>query len=566
MIYKAFKFLSTEVRGLQTAAYLLAGSALLSSLLALCRDRLLAHTFGAGPTLDLYYAAFRIPDLIFVGTGALVSVYVLIPELARRSDQDQKKYFDTIIAGFSLFACGVALLAMIFAPAILKILFPQIVAQGGLDTLSLMTRIILLQPILLGLSNILSAVTQSKSRYTLYSLSPLLYNLGIILGVALLYPMMGLMGLAWGVVLGAIMHVGVQIPSLVGDGFLTRMPRLGDIRALMDTIFVSLPRALALSMNQIAFLGLVALAGVLAPGSISIFIFAFNLQAVPLSVIGASYSVAAFPTLAAALSRGQTQGFLDHIATAARYVFFWSIPATALIIALRAYLVRVVLGSGNFDWTDTRLTAAVFALFSISLVAQALTLLLIRGYYAAGRTFMPLLVSSVSALLTLAFGFVFIKMLADDAVASFARSVMRLQGVSGVEILALGAAYACASIIAAVVLTVHFERRFNGFVGRVRRAFSESVLAALFAGAAAYGVLYVMGPIDVGSTTLTVFLKGFAAGSIGLIVALIVYWALRSQELHETMIAVRSKMWRAEFRQPVPAEVAAAAEENPVQT
>ena len=94
-MFRLFRYLSAEVRGLQAAAYVLASAALLSSLLALARDRLLAHTFGAGTTLDLYYAAFRIPDLIFVATGALVSVYILIPELARRSEYDQKKYLDT---------------------------------------------------------------------------------------------------------------------------------------------------------------------------------------------------------------------------------------------------------------------------------------------------------------------------------------------------------------------------------------------------------------------------------------------------------------------------------------
>ena len=387
MIHRAFLFLSAEVRGLQAAAYVLAGAALLSSVLALGRDRLLAHLFGAGPTLDLYYAAFRIPDLIFVGTGALVSVYVLIPELARRSEREQKEYLDTIIAAFSLFACIISGLAALFAPWALTRLFPTIVMNGGLPDLVFLTRIILLQPIFLGLSNILAAVTQSRNRYTLYSISPLLYNFGIIIGVGIFYKIIGISGLAWGVAFGALLHVGVQIPSLVSDGFLRSIPRIRDVSALTTTIFISLPRALALSMNQLAFLGLTALAGLLAPGSIAIFVLAYNLQAVPLSIIGASYSVAAFPTLAAALSRGETENFIVHIATAARYVFFWTFPAIGLIITLRAYLVRVILGSGNFDWTDTRLTAAVFALFSLSLVAQGLSLLLIRGYYAAGRTF-----------------------------------------------------------------------------------------------------------------------------------------------------------------------------------
>src|SRR3954469_17762376 len=122
MINRAFRFLSYEVRGLHMAFYVLAGAAFLSSLLALVRDRLLAHVFGAGPTLDIYYAAFRIPDLIFVGTGALVSVYILIPELARRSQREQREYLDSILAGFSVCAVCISLVAGIFAPFFLSIL------------------------------------------------------------------------------------------------------------------------------------------------------------------------------------------------------------------------------------------------------------------------------------------------------------------------------------------------------------------------------------------------------------------------------------------------------------
>src|ERR1043165_5089091 len=123
MFRNALRFLSAEVRGLHAAVFVLAFSALLSSLLALGRDRLLAHVFGAGPTLDIYYAAFRIPDLIFVGTGALVSVYILIPELARRMPEEQREYIDTVLAWFSFFAISVSLVAAFLAPAILELLF-----------------------------------------------------------------------------------------------------------------------------------------------------------------------------------------------------------------------------------------------------------------------------------------------------------------------------------------------------------------------------------------------------------------------------------------------------------
>jgi putative peptidoglycan lipid II flippase len=566
MIRNALRFLSVEVRGLHAAVFVLAFSALLSSLLALGRDRLLAHIFGAGPTLDLYYAAFRIPDLIFVGTGALVSVYILIPELVRRSQEDQKKYIDTILTGFSIFTVIVCAITGIFVPTLLKLLFPELAADGSLPTLTFLTRIMLAQPFFLGISNIFAAVTQSRNRYTLYSISPLLYNLGIILGVALLYPLFGIVGLAIGVVFGAALHAGIQLPSLLADGFINRLPRSIDIRELMKTVYISVPRALSLSMNEIGKLGLIALAGLLATGSISTFIFAFNLQAVPLAIIGASYSVAAFPTLAAALSRGEKEAFLNHVATAARYVLFWSMPVTALIVVLRAHLVRVVLGSGQFDWTDTRLTAAVLALLALALTAQGLTLLLLRAYYAAGRTFLPFVISSVTGVMTIIIGALFVGTLKDSTVLRFAQDVMRVHDLPGTEVLALGLAYALASILGACLLLIFFEYRFGDFLRRISRTWWQSLTVSVVVLVSSYAALVVVGPLDVGSTTMSVFLKGLFGGITGIIAGGSTYWILGSIELNETALSISGRFFKGTISPPRGAAVASSAEDLPGQS
>lgn len=560
MVREVLRFLTAEVRGLQKAAYVLALCALLSSILALLRDRLLAHYFGASVTLDLYYAAFRIPDLIFVALGALVSVYMLIPELSKRDDESARSYLDTLIVGFSILAVALSALAAVVTPHILALLFPQYAQSGDLQILTLLTRILLLQPILLGFSNILAAITQLKHRYTLYAITPLLYNAGIIFGVTVLYPMLGVPGLALGVVIGALFHVGAQVPSIVKDGFLRRIPRMREPLALWSTITLSLPRAMALSMNQLTILGLTALGGALTGGSIAVYMFSYNLQAVPLAVIGASYSVAAFPTLALALSKGQREEFIAHVGSAARAVLFWSLPVTALAIVLRAHVVRVVLGSGAFDWTDTRLTAAAFALLAISLSAQGLTLLLVRGYYAAGRTLMPVLVSSLVMVLTVGSAFAMVHGVSHPGVLLFLQELLRVQDVPGTAVLALAFAYSSVSILGALLLLVHFERIFGGFLGKIRRAFFESVVAALAAGTASYLVLLVVGGVTFSSTTFSVLARGFIAGAIGLIVATLAYTLLRSRELSEIRDALKGRLIPSAVKAPVP--IAASAEDS----
>jgi putative peptidoglycan lipid II flippase len=541
---QALRFMQGEVRGLQAAASVLALSALLSSVLALVRDRLLAHTFGASTALDIYYASFRIPDLIFVALGALVSVYMIIPVLAARDETSQRNYIDTVISGFSLVAVIVCGLAAIFTPLIVQVIFPQLSIQGLGDEITTLTRILLLQPIALGVSNIMAALTQVRYRYALYSLSPLLYNLGIIAGIVFLYPVFGLSGLAWGVVAGALMHLAVLVPSVVRDGFLHRIPRLVEPWALLETVRVSLPRALTLSMNQINVIGLTALAAYLTSGSIAVFMFAFNLQAVPLAIIGASYSVAAFPTLARAFSLGNRIEFVSIIVSAAKYVLFWSIPATALIIVLRAHIVRVILGSGNFDWTDTRLTAAAFALFSLSLTAQGIMLLVIRGYYAAGRTFVPFIISLGMLIATLSFSALSMFAFAADPIRDFIERLLRVQDIPGTAILGLPFVYAIVTIVGCVVLLLHFEYRFGGLLRSLGRTFLESLGAGLAAGAGAYVFLNsasayvsVLSPADV-------FLQGLAAGFCGIVCGILAYFATGSAELKDIHESIKSKTWR----------------------
>lgn len=540
---RALGFLSLETRGMHAAAYVLGASALFSSLLALLRDRLLAHTFGAGLELDLYYAAFRIPDLLFVAVGSLVSAYVLIPALAAREKSERSGYIDTIVVGFSVCMVVAGLLAYALAPFFLVRLFPNFATAGAQLALLDMTRILLLQPVFLGLSNIVGAITQFRHRFTLYALTPIVYNAGIIIGIVALYPLLGLRGIVWGVVIGAALHLIVQMPSAMADGFFRKVPRAIEWRAFTDTVRVSLPRALALSMGQIAFLVLLVIAGSLSAGSIAIFVFAFNLQAVPLGIIGASYSVAAFPTLAV-LWKTDAAKFAAHVALAARHVLFWSLPAIGLMLILRAHIVRAVLGSGAFDWADTRLTAAAFALFGISLASQGIMLLLIRAYYAAGKTLTPFLVSAGSAAAAALFSLLCLQIFGHDTAAVFFESLLRVEGVRGVEVLALPLAYSLASLLATLALALHFGWQYRSFFSSIGDVLWEGLTATFFGAFAAYGTLIVLGAVTLSSTLAEVLARGTIAGIVGLAASALTYYCLGSKEYVEAVRALKRRVWR----------------------
>ena len=561
MVRRILTLLFSEVRGLHEAAYLLGGFALLTQILALLRDRLLAHFFGAGELLDAYFAAFRLPDLLFVGVASLFSLYVLIPflsEPSRASAEAQRALLGRVVSLFGLLMAAGAGLMFFAAPALLAVLFPDLAARS--PELASLTRLLLLQPFFLGLSGIAASVTQLRGRFVLFAVGPLFYNLGIVGGILWLAPHFGLMGLGAGVVLGAALHLSVQLPFIVRAGFLPRLTPAVWSRELGDVLRLSLPRTLALSANQLALLALTALASSLAAGSIAAFNFSFNLQAVPLTIIGVSYSVAAFPTLARLFSNGERQAFLGNVATAARHIIFWSLPAAVLFIVLRAQIVRSILGSGSFSWSDTRITAAALALFSVSVLAQALVLLLTRAFYAAGSTRLPLIANVASAALSTLAALGFLALFkAEPLFRFFVESLLRVEDLPRTAMLMLPLGYSLAALLNAAVLWISFGRRFGRLPGAPGRTFFETLSAAVIMGFVAYACLDVLGRLLPLSTFSGVFFQGLIAGMLGIAAGCAVLWLLGNREVREVRESLRRKFWRASTVAPESSEPGALA-------
>lgn len=537
MVQKVLHMVYKEVRGLHQAAYILAIFTFGSQLLALIRDRLLAHQFGAGIDLDLYYTAFRIPDFLYVLFASTLSVYVLIPFITKRAEEESDERARTLLSQiYSLFLIGysaVALTAMIFAPKIVSILFPGFIEHA--ETLVVLIRILLLQPLLLGVSNLFGVITQMEHRFILYAISPLLYNLGIIFGLVFLYPHFGVSGLAMGVVIGALGHVCIQLPFIARSPLAPRFVFRFNFQDIAEVCKVSIARVVTLSLHQIVLICLVGFASVMAVGSVSVFQFAFNLQSVPLAIIGVSYSVAAFPLLAQLFAEKKFEVLNQQINTAMRHILFWSLPAIALFVVIRAQFVRVVLGSGEFNWNDTRLTAAILAIFILSLASQAIHLLLVRALYAVGNTRIPFYVTLVSSSLALFFSFYFYGMLVErGAFYTFIETAMRLDGVGGIEVLALPMGYSLALFVHSILILYFIRSAMNISLRRLCVPFMQSGFAALFGGYVAYTTLNYFVTNITPDTFMTVFLQGFMAAVGGFAGYVLVQYVLKNEELRET--------------------------------
>lgn len=555
MVTRVLGLIYREVRGLHQAAYVLALFALASQILALVRDRLLAHEFGAGYELDVYYAAFRIPDLLYVLFASVLSVYVLLPFVSKArlvSHEAGRLVLAQVFTLFLLLYSVVAVVCLFAAPLLVPWFYPGFTAAAHADIVHLM-QILLLQPLLLGISSLFGVVTQIHHRFVLYALSPLLYNIGIIFGVVVLYPLFGIVGLAYGVVVGALGHVLVQWPLVRKSELAFRVTLQFQWRLIGEIARVAVPRALTLSIVQLQFLALVALASFMAVGSVAVFQLAYNLQSVPLAIVGMSYSVAAFPVLAELLANNDRQKFLAYVETALRHIIFWSIPISALFIVLRAQIVRVLLGSGSFNWEDTRLTAAVLGIMVVTLVGQAIILLLVRAFYAGGRTFVPLCVTFFGAGVGIlsAYGLTYLFMHSLEF-ATAVTSFVRLSDVSGAAVLMLPLGFSLGVIVELVLLLIMFARHFQMRLQALWQPAYHAVLASLSGGSVAYLTLvFVVEGVNQ-DTFIGIFIQGLAGGLLGVTAVVMTYAALGSRELRELLRSFRSRVFKTDIVAPQP--------------
>lgn len=534
-------------------------SAFVSQILSLFRDRLLAGAFGAGSELDIYYSAFRIPDIIYVSVASLVSITILIPFIIRHLDSESKvgaqKLINSVFTLFFILIIVVAVAAFILMPYLAPLVAPGFSASAQATLINL-SRILLLSPILLGLSNLFGSVTQSFKRFFIYALSPVLYNVGIIIGISFFYPSMGLAGLVWGVILGATLHLLVQAPTVWGLGFFPRLALKIDWREIRQLVAISLPRTFTLSVHQITILVLVALASLMDKGSIAVFNFANNLQSVPLAIVGLSYSVAAFPTLVKIFNHGDRAKFVGQVSDALRYIIFWSIPAMAIFIVLRAQIVRVILGSGEFDWSDTRLTAAALACFSISIIAQSLILLFVRAYYAAGKTSKPLIINVVSSLLVVALAYG-LNAWYKSAVAfqQLVEGWLRVEQVGGTIVLILPIAFSLGMLVNLFLFYFFFRRDFGPFGARVSRTFWQVLFASFGGAVTSYLLLNVFDNWFDLNTFFGILFQGLLAGLGGMAVGLGLLQFSGSQELTSIIGSLRQRFWRSAVVVESPEEI-----------
>lgn len=551
MVKKILSLINKQYGGINEAAILLGVFSLTSQLLGLIRERALVSQIGPGIDLDIYYAAFKIPDLIFTAVASLVAVTALIPFLTEKISQepDNKKavmFMNRVFSAFfsaMMIVLGIAYLAM---PSLVHFVAPGF-STKALHELSLMSRIMLISPLLLGLQNLLGSVAQTYRKFFVFALAPVLYNVGILIGIFFFYSRYGIYGLAYGVVIGAFLHFLIQVPTVLHLGFNPRFTTKLDFKELGEIVRIALPRTLTLAMNTITVTILISLASKISAGSISILNFAINLQTFPIMMISLSYAIAAFPTLVEAFSLGNIEKFKNIVVETARQIIFWSLPITTLFIVLRAHIVRVVYGTNTLSWNDTRLTAGLFALLSFAIIASSLVLIFVRAYYASGRTKVPFFVtvSGMCITLTTAY-FSGIVLTTNIELSESIAHLFRLTNVSGIKILSLGIGYCVGQFFNLTVFWLLFRKHFGvGVLRPVHSTLFKGILSSILGGLVTYFVLIFLAPYVNQDTFLGILGQGFLAGVLGILVILMVLRILKSKELSDFTQALHHKFWKS---------------------
>jgi putative peptidoglycan lipid II flippase len=521
-------FLHRESHSIIGAATIVGVLAFVSRFMGFIRDRILAGEFGAGDTLDVYYAAFKIPDLLFglIVVGALSASFIPL-FLSRNSDPQRDRgawdFANNVVHIVAISMIALSVVLAIFAEPLSHFFAPGFPGYK-LDQVVSFTRVVLIAQVLLAISMVYGSVLQSHKRFFLYSLAPIFYNLGIIIGAVWLVDLVGVIGLAWGVVLGSALHLITQILGVSKTGYRYKWKlNFGD-RDTRTMFRLMGPRTLGIAIGQLLFLILSIFATTLESGSVTIFQFAYNIEFFAVGIFGVSLAIAVFPTLAQEAAHDNRDEFTRTLITTTRQIFYFLIPMTLLFLILRAQIVRVVVGAGEFDWNATILTADTLAFFALTLIPQSLVFVFSRAFYALKDTITPLTCAIVSALIGILTAF-------------------SLEDSFGVIALSIG--YSLAAIIQCATMWVLLRQR----MGSLRE--SELVPALLkmtTAGLVCGVVMQFVKPIIVSVIPLDTFLgvlsQGVAAGSLGICAYLFVGYLLGVEDQRELFSVFRRNFLR----------------------
>jgi len=374
-----------------------------SYMLGLVRDKIFANKFGASGELDIYNASFTVPDLFLsvFATAALSAAFVPIFVKIREKNEKTAMEYASKILSFILTGLLFAISAYaIFVPLFVNSLVPGFSAEQK-ENYVLLVRLMLLSPFFFTISNTLGGILISTKDFLWYGISPVLYNLGIILGATVFYEIFGLPGLVLGTLTGGILHMSARLATSFKRGFRFKINFKID-ENLKDTVKLMLPAIIPLALWQVLLNWFVRLASQLPEGSVTVYNFSRNFQSALVSLVGISIALAAFSELSKLSAENKMDEFKKTVRKKTIFVFgFTALAALCLAIASKM-MIKILLGGGEFGEESINLTALMLAVYCISIPFESLMYLLAKAHYALKNTIRPSVIYASSILVIIA--------------------------------------------------------------------------------------------------------------------------------------------------------------------
>jgi len=504
------KILNSSQNTVTGAAVILTIAVLLSRVLGLIRDRLLAGAFGASVNLDIYFAAFRIPDLVYsilFAGGVIVSLLPLFSELYLKDKEKSWDTINSILNIFIIFYIFFAILFFIYTPQIISSMvsgFDVIAIQTTID----LTRLIFISVFFFGLSSIFSTILNYFNRFVAYSLAPVIYNLGIIFGVYFLSSYFGVFGAGIGVIIGSFLHFLIQVPSAIRCGY--RYKFIIDFKnpAIKEFISLIIPRTIASSSSQINFIVITFIASGIGVGAISIFNLSNNLRYLPIGIIGVSFATAIFPLLSRLWTESKKDEYFKEFRKVFNEVLYISFPIGILIFVLRQEIVDIVLRTGNFGTAAATITAAALGLYFISTAAQCLVPVLLRGFFSLKDTITPTLVAIFFVIANIFLSFFFVSIFnGNNLLVSLTKNILGVDGVANFSVLGLVVAFNVGLFLEFILLFYFFYKKVGDFgIKEIFVSFLKILFSSIIMGISAYYLLPYM-KVVFGNSFIGVFME-----------------------------------------------------------
>ncbi len=466
----------TPLGSLARAGLIVSGAFLVARILGYVRLVVIGNAFGASAELDAFFAAFRLPDLIFqlVAAGALSSALVPIVSGLFASGE-QGRAWRVVSTVINLMLIGLAVLCaglFTLAPVIVPLITPGF-AGAQLDRTIELTRIMLLSPIFLALGAVATSVLNAGGRFAASAVAPIVYNLAIIGGALILGPALGVDGLALSVVAGSLGHLLVQLRPLARLGFRYTPAIDGADPVARKALLLMAPRAIGLGVTQITFIVVTSLATLLGAGAVSDFNFAFALLQIPLGIIGIPLGIVLLPSLSRDAAVGREREFAALLTRGLRLLIYVMIPIAVIGSVAREPVVEFLFGSGRIDAANLHLISVTLVGFLIGLTAHAMIAVLARGFYAHQDTLTPVLAAIAAVAIN----------------CTLAAILVGPYGLPGIAVAIAIAAWAEALALLAILYRrlPNFELRGLGRIG------VEAIVASVAAGAVAFAFLRWLG-------------------------------------------------------------------------